>query len=646
MGTNISQQKREEILNHINELRNKLINPDLEKSLQNELLSHLGEIEKYTYSKKFGLIFEEHAENQDLLLNSQVPYLKEIEDLSINNQGKLNFLLEGDNLVSLSLLNKTHKNKVDMIYIDPPYNTGNKDFKYDDTFVATDDGFRHSKWLSFMDKRLRLAKHLLTQDGFIAMSIDEIEFHALKMLCDDIFDPKNYIGEFIWKARSGKGGNDSYIAMQHEYILCYARNINHLNFRGDIKVSEKDGTEQLRQWGQNVYRKDRKTMFFPIFYKEKEFLLPSLEEVKKLYNDDGTDPLFNDDQLALLIKSHEERGYEAILPYIDNEYGRWRKGYYGVKELIDLDLLTIEGEVGSRVIKKIIPAGKETSTAVDSLLLSKGTASTGTQEIKGMFDGKKVFDTTKPLELIKYLIKQATFNKEEATILDFFAGSGTTAQAVLELNRDEEREYNFILCTNNEGGICREVTYERVRKVLQGYKYKGKKVRELFKLKLNFTSFKNASRHFETIEKIKREEKENYKKFTTTFKDEHIKLFGEYDKEEDIEGIPGSLKYFQINDISIEDRMYYEFIDELIPHINGMIELEQGMDLTQENTVSIILTDEMLTEFVNNIKTHPQVTKLYIGYDVLPSGEEEAVLLSSGIEIITIPDYYYDELWR
>ncbi|MFC4711767.1 site-specific DNA-methyltransferase [Planococcus dechangensis] len=646
MGTNISQQKREEILNHINELRTKLINPDLEKSLQSELLAHLGEIEKYTYSKKFGLIFEEHIENQDLLLNSKVPYLREIEDLSISNDGKLNYLIEGDNLVSLSLLNKTHKNKVDMIYIDPPYNTGNKDFKYDDSFVANDDGFRHSKWLSFMDKRLRLAKHLLTQDGFIAISIDEIEFHALKMLCDDIFDPKNYVGEFIWKARSGKGGNDSYIAMQHEYILCYARNINHLNFRGDIKVSEKDGTEQLRQWGQNVYRKDRKTMFFPIFYKEKEFLLPSFEEVKKLYNDDGTEPLFNDDQLALLVQSYEERGYEAILPYIDNEYGRWRKGYYGVQELIDSDLLIIEGEVGSRVVKKVIPAGKETSTAVDSLLLSKGTASTGTQEIKGMFDGKKVFDTTKPLELIKYLIKQATFNKEEATILDFFAGSGTTAQAVLELNRDEEREYNFILCTNNEGDICREVTYERVRKVLQGYTYKGKKVRELFKLKLNFTSFKNANRHFETIEKIKQEEKENYNKFTTTFKDEHIKLFGEYSKEENIEGIAGSLKYFQINDIPIEDRMYYEFIDELIPHINGMIELEQGINLNQNDTVSIILTDEILSDFVKNIKTHPQVTKLYIGYDVLPSGEEEAILAASGIEIITIPDYYYDELWR
>lgn len=646
MNTNISQKKREEILNHIDSLRTKLIHPSLEQDLQSELKTHLGEIEKYIYNKKFGLIFEEHIESKDLLLNSNVPYLEEVNDLSIKGMGKINFLIEGDNLISLSLLNKTHKNKVDMIYIDPPYNTGNKDFKYDDSFVASEDGFRHSKWLSFMDKRLRLAKHLLTPDGFIAISIDEIEFHALKMLCDDIFDSKNYIGEFVWKSRSGKGGTDTYIAMQHEYVLCYARNINHLNFRADAKISEKDSLENLRQWGQGVYREDRKTMFFPILYKENKFQLPELEEVKSLYNEDGKEPLFNDDKLEALIDKYTKLGYEPILPYINGRYGRWRKGYQGIQELIDLDFLVLKGESGSRVLKKRIPAGKQTYTAVDSLLLSHGTATTGTKEIQGLFDGEKIFDTTKPLELIKFLIRQATFNKKDATILDFFAGSGTTGQAVLEINKQENKTLDFILCTNNEGNICRDVTYQRLKKVLVGYRHKGKKEKELFKIKLNMTSYKNSQRHLTSIEAIKEAEKENYKKFEVTFKDGYLRLVGIFDSEEDIPGIEGSLKYLTVKDISIEGRLYYEFIDEVIPHINALIELEKGIDLNQNHTVAIILTDEMLTNFVSNKESHLQVKTLYLGSNVLPSAEEEEFLLSNNITVITIPEHFYDELWR
>lgn len=647
MNTNISQQRREEILSHIDLLRKKIITPDIESTLQRELQTHLGEIEKYIYSKKFGLIFEEHIENKDLLLNSNAFYLEELIDLSIKNQGELNFLIEGDNLISLSMLNKTHKNKVDMIYIDPPYNTGNKDFKYDDNFVATEDGFRHSKWLSFMDKRLRLAKQLLTPDGFIAISIDEIEFHALKMLCDDIFDPRNYIGEFIWKARSGKGGTDTYIAMQHEYVLCYAKNIDHLNFRADSKISEKDTLENLRQWGQGVYREDRKTMFFPIFYKEEEgFVLPEPEEAQSLYNEDGAENLFNDDTLENLINKYRDLGYEIILPYINGRFGRWRKGYKGVQELIDSNLLVIQGNEGSRILKKKIPAGKETFTAVDSFLLSHGTATTGTAEIKGLFNGEKVFDTTKPLELVKFLIRQATFNKRDAVILDFFAGSGTTGQAVLELNKEDDKKLNFILCTNNEGNICRDVTYQRLKKVFEGYRHKGKKARELFKVRLNKTTFRNAQRHLDEMRMIEESEKGNYKSFKTEFKDQYIKLIGLYDAESDIPGVEGSLKYLQIKNIPIEGRMYYEFIDELIPHVNALIELERGVDLAHDDTVSVILTDEMLTALVSEKETLSRINTLYLGSNVLPSAEEEGLLISYGINVVTIPDYFYDELWR
>ena len=168
MSTNISKKKRDDLLDKIKQIRAFIAAAPQDENTGN-LLSYLSELEKDVNGKKYGLVFEEHREEIDEVLATHTPVLSEEKDLFIDNGGNMNFLIEGDNLASLKLLEKTHRGKVDLIYIDPPYNRGKNDFIYDDCYVDTEDGFRHSKWSSFMSKRLQIARSLLTEQGVIFM---------------------------------------------------------------------------------------------------------------------------------------------------------------------------------------------------------------------------------------------------------------------------------------------------------------------------------------------------------------------------------------------------------------------------------------------------------------------------------------------
>ena len=226
---NISKIKRDKMLNFIEQLKEANKENDDNLKALNEIANALDE-------KRYGLLWEEHTEKVDEELENNIPVFVEDNDRIIRNSSinNYNFILEGDNLHSLYLLEKTHKGKVDVIYIDPPYFTGNNDFKYNDNFVSKDDDFRHSKYLSMMSKRLKIAKNILKKTGVIFISIDDNEFANMKLLCDEIFDEKNHISTMIWKSKSG-GANDSIaIATDHEYILTYARNINSLKMFKDI----------------------------------------------------------------------------------------------------------------------------------------------------------------------------------------------------------------------------------------------------------------------------------------------------------------------------------------------------------------------------------------------------------------------------
>lgn len=437
---NVSKQRRDDLLTKIKEIRTFISAAPQDENTGN-LLSYLSDLEKDVNGKKYGLVFEEHREEIDEVLDTHTPVLSEEKDLFIDNGGQMNFLIEGDNLASLKLLEKTHKGKIDLIYIDPPYNTGSPDFKYDDTIVAKEDSFRHSKWLSFIKSRLQIAHKLLSDNGIIFISIDENEQAQLKLLCDEIFSPENHIETIIWKNKYGAGAKTVGFISVHEYILCYS------------KKPISDLTSELDKEGQAAYKKTDEKFEIRGGYLTQPLMTTSLADRPNLmydieYNGDIIHPrkqwVWSKERLEAAIRNNEV------------EFNKQKDGTYSVrakKYLFD--------ENGN------IRRGKPLS------ILNGPFTQDGTQEIRNVFGSEDVFKFSKPSELIKYFIAFEIngMSSKNAVILDFFAGSGTTAQAVLAQNKKDNGNRRFILCTNNENNICREVTYERVKRVIDKEDY-------------------------------------------------------------------------------------------------------------------------------------------------------------------------------
>ena len=256
---NLSQQKRERMLTFLEMLKTQHTDDDS--------LIALGEIEKELKAKKYGLVWEEHEEAVDMMMQTHIPVFTADESMEINgdpNSEQYNFLLEGDNLHSLRLLEKTHRGRIDVIYIDPPYNTGNRDFRYDDAFVDTLDGFRHSKWISFMEKRLSVAKALLKTNGVIFISIDDHECAQLKLLCDEIFGEDCFVADVSWQRTYSTSNDSKGIVSEVEHIIVYSKvqgwQPNKLPRTAEMNSKYKNPDNDVAMWrSDNPYAADAAT---------------------------------------------------------------------------------------------------------------------------------------------------------------------------------------------------------------------------------------------------------------------------------------------------------------------------------------------------------------------------------------------------
>ena len=428
---------------------------------KDELIKELRRIKE----TKYGLVWHRDLpeEKIDILINPDArtpnemfpnemagkpfPILKETKSKEINgDKGKpVNLLIEGDNYHSLAVLNFTHQEAIDVIYIDPPYNTGNNDFVYNDKFssgyVRKDDPFKHSKWLSFMEKRLKLARNLLKPSGAIFISIDNHEQAQLKMLCDEIFEEKNFVGTLIWRKKEGGGQADAYFVTEHEYVLVYAKSEYFVWFDEVIPVDEaqynkKDANGKfvavkLAKWGNTARREDRPKMHFP-------------------------------------IKSPDGKNVYPVAP--DGGEGRWRVGRKRMDMLLEKDLIFWQEKVGRWIpYEKIYYAEGEIRKLKErSILYDLATTTEAANELTDVFGRKDIFENPKPTELIKFFLQYVA--DKDARVLDFMAGSGTTGHAVLQANKEDGGNRQFILCTNNENNICTDVCYPRLKKVIKGYK--------------------------------------------------------------------------------------------------------------------------------------------------------------------------------
>ena len=486
---NLSQEKRQRMLAFLETIREEHKDDD-------EVLIALGEIESELNAKKYGLVWERHEEAVDIQMRDNIPVFTECVDKEISTTtGGVNFLLEGDNLHSLRLLEKTHAGRIDLIYIDPPYNTNNKEFIYDDSFVDKTDAFRHSKWLSFMHERLLLVKELLSKNGSIFISIDSNEQAQLKLLCDEIFGEENFIDMISWFKKASPSNDAQYFSNDIEYILVYARD-------------------------KSVWRPHR---------------LPLNEKQMKYYTNPDNDSRGPWNSATYTCnKSKEQRPslyYPITNPYTGEEVwpketAVWAYSKEQCEEHIKNNMLFwgVDGKAKYPRFKKFLSNHQgvvnRTLWHYDDVNHTQGASA----ELKSLdIIG---FATPKPTRLIDRIIRIAS--EDNSIILDFFAGSGTTAHAVLKYNHDHESSNRkFILCTNNENNICEEVTYERIKRVIEGYG--------------------------------------------------------------DVEGIPANLKYYRTD---FGSKYSDCLTDGLLDHIKEMIQLEHGINLDGNQYLLVLTDEE------------------------------------------------------
>ena len=567
---NLSQLKRERMLAFLQKIKDEHRDDD-------DMLIALGEIESELTSKKYGLVWEQHEETVDVMMRDNIPVFTEVPEREITaapGQG-YNFILEGDNLHSLRLLEKTHKGKIDVIYIDPPYNTGNKDFIYNDAYVDTEDGFRHSKWASFMSERLQYAKRLLNNKGFIAISIDDNEYAVLKLLCDEVFGAHNYLTTFHVQVRypdKSISTEDKVFKPLMEYILFYAKDAN------EIIIHQDETDYGLEKFCFKINEKATGTPF-SVGNQEVVVFKPGEWEIEKI---DGC------------LTGLKETWITGSI-YTTMSYGKVFQTV--VEPRIDTDGLGCLYKVlgrGDDGLGYRYYTGPQRATAKKGKMFSgvpldkaasfqNGTAPKKKIPIVTTYDFSADFGNIrhegampfgsgkKPVKMLKQIINYNP--KKDAIVLDFFAGSGSTGHAVLDLNSDGGSR-TFIMCTNNQNGICENTTFPRIRNVVKGYAA--------------------------------------------------------------TDPIPANVKYYRTDFVSKDD----EYLsDTLLEHIREMIQLEHGVKIDGSQYL-MVMSDEEADELQAHWDEYEGVKAIYASKEVLFTTEQNA--LFAGVEIHTIPDYYFN----
>ena len=500
-------------------------------------------------SKTYGLVWEDKPEAVEERLRDELPVLTEVKERALISEDKdapNHILIEGDNLEALTTLAYTHAGRIDVIYIDPPYNRGDKDFKYNDDYIDKENPFKHSMWLSFMSKRLKLAKHLLTNEGIMIIHIDEHEYDALNLLLStEIFSSKNCLGTIIWNKLNPKGDANA-VAIQHEYIYVYCKDRDSFLTVNQTFLRAKPNAVNIINKAKSLFAKLGKTVIpeeVSSVIKPFNYPVQILKDFHVTYNIE----LINKEFQAWLSKSNFSEGEKAY-KYIDENGDVFQtvsmawpnKKTPGDEYFIPLRH-PINGkdcpvpEKGWRYPPSTFKEMLGTAPAVELLpgMVVKGqivftTGNSGNNQPRSKYllkdnmyenlpsivnDGSSndklfkelgiSFEYPKTLSIARYLLRNILPNAKY--ILDFFAGSGTTLHATMQLNADDGGHRQCILVTNNENGICENVTYERNKRVIQGYTTpKGEHVTGLTNNNLRYyrTGFISRNRSVQNMRRL------------------------------------------------------------------------------------------------------------------------------------------------
>lgn len=480
------------------------------------------------------------------------------------------------------MLEKTHKEKIDVIYIDPPYNTGSKDFIYNDKIIDDEDGYKHSKWLSFMNKRLQMAQRLLSNTGVIFISIDDNEIAQLKLLCDTIFNEINRISihhvQVRYAEKSLADGKSVKPVM--EYVLVYAKDIN--KFKLNLPKEEYTDASflyEIEELSSGIIVKDGNVTM--------QVFKPGEWQIKK--KNESSQNLLKETWVSGTIYSKMSYG-QVVKRYIEPRYssdglgclykviGRGDDGlgyryYVGPSKKGSTRCKMYSGMPLSRVDEIKSNGGSFREVPISNLINYAADFGNIRHEGNMTFNSGK-----KPVKMLKELINYHP--NKNAVVLDFFAGSGSTAQAVLELNKEDNGNRQFILCTNNENNICEEITYKRIKNVITGY--------------------------------------------------------GKYNP------LKSNLKYYRCTYIPRINTETEDLHNNLLINIKNLIQLENGIEI-DDNKIRVYLNEDELDRFSTNEEELEICEKVYISSDILLTSEQENIFENNNIEVYIIPEYYFED---
>jgi 16S rRNA G966 N2-methylase RsmD len=449
------------------------------QTLKSELAMHKDRL-------RFGLVWEQRPEQVEQDLDSKIPVLRRVPELDVFQTEEQGFhsLIEGDNLHALAALQATHQGKIDVIYIDPPYNTGDSDWKYNNKFVNEEDGYFHSQWLSFMERRIKLAKNLLDEDGVLIVTIDEHEVHRLALLLEQHFRPESI--QMVTIVINGAGSSRGYFSRVEEYaffVFCGDATPNPLE---DDYLSPTRGAipsvpwDSLVRTGPGSTREDRPKMFYPIHVdKESGRIVEVGDSLEIDAAKEPTSHILNATVVYPIATDGSDArwrvGPETFRYLVGEGFARARVSgdkisisYLKRKQLQDIEngtiaIRSLDMITGVAELEYTRPPLREVKTVWNRPGHNAGA--NGTQLVKKIL-GNRSFPFPKSLTAVEDTLR--TVVQQDSVILDFFAGSGTTLHAVARLNAEDGGRRRCILVTNNENDICREVTQPRVKRVLSG----------------------------------------------------------------------------------------------------------------------------------------------------------------------------------
>ena len=655
--SNLSQIKRKRILDFLNALKN--------KHTDDASIRAITEIENQILDKKYGLVWEVHEETVDDVLRNNIPVFTEDREkkiVSSTDQG-YNFIIEGDNLQSLYLLEKTHRGKIDVIYIDPPYNTKNKEFIYDDKKIDATDGFQHSKWLSFMSSRLKIAKNLLKPNGVIAISIGFHEVNSLMFLCQELFQPRQVTCVTV-QTSSGNAVANGFTVIQEYIIFITPTDFYPKEVEGDKKANS-NPYHGMNLAGFN--QTQRPNQAYPIFIDGQGNVVGCGKSLHERINEGSyigsrSEFVFDYEEApegCVAVWPITQDGDPCVWRLIPEVFMQnWNKGYIKIlpnkkgRNKYTVQYLSggIISQIESGTLETVqtdpnkpsldVVGFKTAASGIPTIWTDKKFLTVaGSKDIKNIFGRKVAFPFPKPVALIKEILMRVSDKND--IVLDFFAGSGTTAQAVLELNREDNGNRHFIICTNNEESICENITYPRVKKIIEGYSFTGKKEEILFEKKLSLKDLEDSQSILSTVQKIKNLNNRKYHRISTSFRDGILKVIGEWDTKEGVEGIPANVKYFKC-DWTPRKPEEHLLSNALCLHIREMIELENGFEIDGVSNVLIINKTDF-HRYIMDEAIYPHIKNVWVNQNIVFNSLEMEKLDALGFKYIP-REYFGQEL--